>query len=39
MQSIIHSNERMQYTSLLQFMAQSRRDQNKTRTYVVPDLS
>jgi len=38
MQSIIHSNERMQYTSLSQFMAQSHRDQNETGTYVVPDL-
>jgi hypothetical protein len=38
MESIIHLNERMQYNFLLQFMAQSCRDQNETRTYVIPDL-
>jgi hypothetical protein len=38
MESIIHLNKRMQYNSLSQFMAQSYRDQNETRTYVVPNL-
>jgi hypothetical protein len=39
MQSTTHRNELMQYTSQLQLVVQSCKDQNKTRTFVVPNQS
>jgi hypothetical protein len=37
MQSTMHPNERMQYTSQLQFEVHSHRNQDKVGTYVILD--
>jgi hypothetical protein len=37
MKSTTYPNERMQYISQLQSMVKSRRNQDGTRTFVVPD--
>ncbi len=37
LQLTTHLNERMQYTSLLQYVVQSQRDQDGAKTFVVPD--
>ncbi len=37
MQSIIHPNEWVQYTFQLQFVVQSKKDQDEAWTFVVPD--